>query len=266
MSKLGGFGHAGRGAMLAGFLGLGVTAAHAAPLIDVQFTQTGSPAYSGAAVLGASGDYWNTFSGPSVFGGPSSVSGSGALKDAAGASTGISLNYSATGFFDATTNAPFFGGTQYANLLDAYVLSYADTPTTSAAPGTVTLSGLTADGNYNLVLYSAGNSSGRQTNFLVNGVTQSVTANAGTTLTAGTNYTDFAATANAAGQLTITFYGTISNTSDGEADLNGLQLQAAPPSPPPQTAPEPASLLLLGSGAFFTLVARRRASRAAQRA
>ena len=196
MTKLGGFGGALRGAVVVAAFGLGVTAAQAAPLIDVQFTQTGSPAYSGAAVLGASGDLWNTFSVPSVFG-SSGVSGSGALNTTAGASSGISLSYAALGAFDATTNSPFFGGTTYANLLDAYILTFTDTPTTTAngAPGKVTLSGLVAGASYNLVLYSVANTSGRQTEFLVNGVTQSVTAEPGTTLKAGVNYTDFTATA-----------------------------------------------------------------------
>ena len=259
MAKRGGGGGAWCGAVAAGAFGLGVTAAQAAPLIDVQFTQTGSPAYSGAALLGASGDQWNTFSVPSVFGGPSSVSGSGALNTTAGASSGISLSYAALGGFDASGNSPFFGGTTYANPLDAYMLTFTDTPTTTAsgAPGNVTLSGLVAGASYNLVLYSVANTSGRQTDFLVNGVTQSVTAQAGTTLVAGQNYTDFTATANASGQLVITFYGSVSGNSDGEGDLNGLQLQALPP-PPPQTTPEPASLALLGSALALTLAARRR--------
>ena len=88
----------------------------------------------------------------------------------------------------------------------------------------------------------------------MNGITQSVDVTSTTTLTAGANYSEFVVAADGSGDLTISFArpaGTID-----EADLNGLQLEAAPTQP--TGVPEPASTLLLGSGLALTLAARRR--------
>jgi hypothetical protein len=55
--------------LLPGALALGLCVAvaglaHAGLLVKVQFTYSGSPGYSGAGVLGAAGDMWNTVRGP----------------------------------------------------------------------------------------------------------------------------------------------------------------------------------------------------------
>jgi hypothetical protein len=220
--------------LAAAILFLGVASgASASPLIDVQFTPNGSPSYSGAAVLGSAGNSWNTFRG----GNSGGASGSGlSLKDATGASTGITLSYTTpNGFFDATNFGATFMGTPYAALLDAYL--YADK--FGAGAGTVTLSGLTAGADYQLILYSVSNTPGTVTHFTVGGTTQSVDQTSTTTLTAGANYTDFTAVADASGHLTISFTG----GGGVEGDLNGLQLQELT-----IPTPEPASLTLLAMG------------------
>jgi len=207
--------------------------ARAAPLIDVQFTANGSPGYSGAAVIGSAGDSWNTFRGP----GFTNVSGSGLpLNDATGASTGVTLGYTGNGFFDTTGSSAIFEGTPFATLLDAYLVG----DVFGRGAGTVTLSGLTAGARYQLILYSVANNIGRVTDFTVGGTTQSVVPTSTTMLTAGVNYTDFTAVADALGHLTISF---TAGANSSEGDLNGLQLQELTIS-----MPEPASLTLLAMG------------------
>src|ERR1700741_421019 len=90
-----------------------VTGAHAT-LIDVQFTQTGAPSYSGAAELGSAGDKWNTVTGQQTNNG--STGSKISLKDITGASSGITLSYKTSeGFINAANYHPFFSNTPYAN-------------------------------------------------------------------------------------------------------------------------------------------------------
>lgn len=216
--------------------------AHAVSLVNVDFNQTtfsSSPTYSGAAVLGASGDIWNGIGGP--FFSPSPVSATGVpLVDAANAATGVTLDYSVTGFFDAgsSTSPPFFTGVAY-DLLRDYAFSSGD----------VTLSGLTAGTDYRVILYSSTNAAGRITEFTLSGVTQTVAPISTSNLAEGINYANFTTTADASGQIFISFKGI--GTSDSEGSLNGLQIKAVP---------EPSSLLstLVAVAGFLGLASARR--------
>ena len=85
---------------------------------------------------------------------------------------------------------------------------------------------------------------GRTTGFTVNGVTQqTVGNNTDDTFIDGVNYVKFATTANASGELSLTYKGVpIGNSNEG--NLNGFQLVSA--SAP--AVPEPSTFALLGIG------------------
>jgi hypothetical protein len=110
----------------------------------------------------------------------------------------------------------------------------------------VSFDGLTPDGTYTLILYSASNFTDRDTLFTVNGVTQAVVT-PDTALTPGDGYAMFTATADASGQLSILV---ARGAVGSEGDLNGIQLQQAQAA---SAAPEPASLTLLSLGALGLL-------------
>jgi hypothetical protein len=216
-----------------------------AALVNIQFglaanTFLPTPAYTGAGVFGAAGDWWNPVMGPRVGASPEANL---PLSDAAHAATGIELTYTGiTGFYNTAQSAlpPLMGGTEYANLLDSYAY------TTGTA--TLTLSGLMAGASYDLVLYAISNSVGRESLFTVGGVTQSVVPAATAGLVAGRTYTDFRnLIADADGRLIILVRG------NNEADINGLQLTES------VAMPEPGTVTLVA--AAMTLLAWSRVRR-----
>jgi beta-glucanase (GH16 family) len=103
--------------------------------------------------------------------------------------------------------------------------------TASTNIGTVAISGLTANGYYNLYVYNASdqNETARTSSFTVNGVTHTSTYNGtASTLINGVDYLEFSnVEASASGVLTINF-----GTGLSESDFNGFQLKATG-----QTAP-----------------------------
>lgn len=157
----------------------------------------------GKAVLGADGDKWNA---------PDGDTGEKIdLTDAKGEHVDVTLTFNANGKYDAD-NAGFVG-TAWEKLLRHYVYTI--------DPLTVTLSGLTANAKYDLILYSASNTDGRKTKFTIGTESKTTTyVMDKKELEDGVNYAKFTATADADGTLTITFEG----VDGAEGNLNGLQI------------------------------------------
>ena len=215
-------------------------------------------AMSGAAVIGSATDVWNGLGGFAYSAYPLGATfTSGALVDSTGVITPVTLSLTASsGTYDANSiywgnNSPFTtAGSPYAVLMASCLVSH-----TAGVTDTVTLSGLTPNGAYSLYTYNASDANEapeRTSTFTVNGLTlTSVYDGATTTLVNGVDYLQFAATADAGGNLVISF----GNSANGdETDFNGFQLEAA--------VPEPGTLALLASGAVLLLGYRRKALRA----
>ena len=173
-----------------------------AGLVNVSFGNKDSVP-SGKAVVGADNDKWNPME---------EASGSKVpLTNAKGEKTDVTVTYAAAGTWDA--NDAGFADTKYAKLLSHYLYS--------KDPSKVTLSGLTPKATYDLVVYSASNSDGRKTKFTV-GKESKTTAYAldNKELAEGVNYARLTATADAAGNVELTFEA----GDDGEGNLNAIQL------------------------------------------
>ncbi|MEJ0088789.1 MAG: hypothetical protein WDM80_03415 [Limisphaerales bacterium] len=216
-----------RGFLPVGILCLSVSALHG-QLINVDFNQNNGvswggggpnpgPTMSGAAVLGTAGDQWN---GINVNSGSNLL-----LKYADGSASPVSMTFTSGGGYDANSygGSTPFASTSYNALMEDYLYN-------GGTPQTISLSGLTANSAYNLVLYNAADggagAAGRMTYFTVNGITQSsVWDVANGTLTAGVNYVNFpSALSDNSGKLVITYTG----NDNVEGDIAGFQIQAAP--------------------------------------
>ena len=214
-------------------------AAFTSGLISVDFNTSNSPTFSGAAVFGSPGDIWNGVPQPPAL--PVTVP----LIKSDGAVSDVQLTIPNTGAFVSVLSVGPFGDL----LRDGFQ--------TNTKPNTFTLSGLTANASYDLVLYSFESALPNDTSFTVGGVTKHVVSDGvtWTPLIEGTNYASFTVNADAAGQLAIT---PDSNTTFG-FDFNGLQIRPAASS---STVPLPAGLwaaltALLPCGAMTVAVRRR---------
>ena len=238
---------------------LGVTA-HAAS-INVQFgCQSGAScngaggstsAQTGAAVIGSAGDSWNM---------AASQNGSGSLNsllDTGGAATSVGLTYSAASQWNEHDtsgannyyNDTAFHGTPYENLMASYLVA-------GRGNSNVSLTGLTAGGEYSIYFYTQANknTNGRVVDFNANGVTTSTTqvdADNLNTFVLGQNYAFADTFADGSGNLTITF-----NSGDSyEGDFNGFQLVGSDAAAAPE--PSTAGLMLLALGAGVRFLRRR---------
>jgi len=186
-------------------------AAQARVLIDMQFTD--SARQTGAAVVGSTEDQWNT---------SDKDNGTLALKNVAGADTGVSLTWSGGGLFGYST-ANAFHGTDYEPLMTHYLYS------ANSQITTLSFAGLNKASTYNLYLYTDSDTSGRQAEFTVTGSTTSgpttaVSDSRVDTFVPKTNYVEFLGLApDKDGNLSVSCVGVEGDKN--EADLNGFQIQ-----------------------------------------
>lgn len=238
---------------LASLLPALVVGARADGLIDVQFGTQGNfitptAPYSGAAVLGSTGDQWNLIALPTS--GPGAHGGSdGALHDVAGAATGVTLSFHTTGS-GGHFSSPFTGS-PYDALLTSYLFADTDLSNGSTGPGILTFNGLAPNASYHLILYSVADTPGRGTRFTSgDGQLSEVVRQAGeTSFVEGADYADWTLSASRFGQITVVMSrveDTLKLGAFPEANLNGIQLQGVIAS----MVSEPASALSLLSGLF----------------
>jgi hypothetical protein len=194
-----------------------------AATINVDFNTTGNSTYTGTAILG--GGTWN---------GTSAGTGT-ALLDSTGAATtvGFSIN---GGTFDGPN-----GGNTPIGLANDLLRDYRNV---NGGNLTLTLTGLTPNSVYDLVLYAAGDQTTQGSSFSGSGYTGGSTTGAQRdTFALGVNYSQGTVTANPTGTVTIT----VSPNGSTYSVLNGFQLSGTLPIPEPGTA----LLGALGSAVFF---------------
>ncbi len=218
------------------------------------------PNQSGAALIGSAGDQWNgiadsqlTFSAY-----PNGITATALpLMYSTGINSPVTMtiatdggSYNANEPVWSNTSAFTTAGSPYSNLMQDLI--YAN----GVGAGSITLSGLAANSQFNLVLYNAGDQNvagDRASSFTVNGVSQTSQWDGTTsTLVAGVSYVDYAsAMSDGSGNLVITFGPgmTLAGALSSEGDLDGFQLQAVP---------EPASLAILGVAGLLFAGWRRR--------
>jgi hypothetical protein len=202
-----------------------------AATIDVQFEGFGS-AYTGAAVVGTTGDYWNSMAFP----------GTDPLADTGGNYTGVTLTFNDPIYTACCGDG--FSVTPYAALMASYLYD--------GVGNTMTVADLVPDATFDLYIYTQGDvaSNGRAIEVDANGVIvdSAPTDATASTFILGQNYLDLAVTADVNGLLTINY-----STLAGESDINGFQLVQTG-----SDAPEPATLASLAAGLAVVAWRKRR--------
>lgn len=228
--------------LVAGALALTCTpfSGSAQTLFNVDAGTGSSPTYTGAAVLGSSGDLWNAYGGQAW--GPHNVV---TIFDSTGSSAaGVTLDvwnyYGSWGSTGGTTPNP-------SDLMQDYINAFGSG---DGFPIRVELANLPASAAFNLVVYSAGDAAGQSgtISLATDNTFTTILQTAATTAAsrdisagAGVAYQVFSGTTSASG--TIDFQ--IANTSDWHS-FNGLQLELTAVPEPSTAALGIVGTLLLG--------------------
>jgi len=216
------------GVLLACLLLFSPGRARASSIVDVAFTAGGTHP-TGAAVIGSSGDYWNVS--------PGAFATNLALDNTGDTSAGFTLNESATNggsYNDGSSSLP------NSNLTNGYLYG------SNTNPITMTLTGLNAGEQYDLLVYTAGDpgaGNGRPEAITVDSLTTlDATANGGgSSWNQGVNYVEFVGIA---GSSTLTI--SAATTNNTQPQVNGFQLEDVGPAPP--SSPEPGSIVSMATG------------------
>jgi hypothetical protein len=199
------------------FIASGTFSSSAQQLINVQFGDPNTTNYSGPAITGSPGDYWNEVTNVSGGqGGDFIVS----LNDTANSSTAVSIDISPG--YDTWATYPYNAGS-YSDLMQSMVQFWVNNKT-------VTFSGLDDTKHYDLYVID---SPYHQDKLMAvcNGVTNTAVPNtqfgAGSTWVQGTNYLVFMATpTDGSGNIAVQFiWNGVAYTR-----MCGMQLYAEPPS------------------------------------
>lgn len=187
-------------------------------------TSGGGDAFGpGAAVFGVANSQWNYLS-------RSTVNASISLNDSLGGATGVTLAYTRTG---SGANGP--------------TGAYSALATSRVATGSVVLSGLAPDSNYDLAIFSPSTAS-----FSVAGVTETLTAPVSmdwSSLAQGSQYVLFSS-------IKSDGTGSLSFTPGAGNVWSGFQIQTATTAS--VATPEPGTVMLMGSGILGMLGFRRK--------
>jgi hypothetical protein len=126
------------------------------------------------------------------------------LLDTTGDATSVSMSWMGDGLCWAGGAADGFGTTSYADLMAGYLYS-----TAPDSEHTITIQDLVPSDPYELYIYTQGDaaSAGRELYVYANGVEATTTATDGraSTFIAGQNYLDLSVTADATGDLTVSY-------------------------------------------------------------
>ena len=193
-----------------------------------------SVTYSGQGVITATGNTWNSVHGSggianNFWGDCDNTTSiaSTTLVDSEGNSTGVSVSasglgqvYQYLGYSAETANV----WSDHQELMNDWLIQYSEVDNS-----TVTISGLTANGSYNLVVYGHSHEGGGNTVFSIGGVektTSTVTTTGSHALTAGYDYMTYNnVNADASGNIAILFHDAVGGNQGG---FNGFQITSVP--------------------------------------